>query len=135
MKSEPRDRFDGSTIEDSIMRVPAELAVDAVGLWQVVAAGRQGFDLSGGDLYSFVRQHIMALLEKGAKPVIGSADKMYFWVAVDYGKTPDEIADAILMEWQNSGREPDVGGVWFALPHIYEAKRTNRAGSESKDRI
>lgn len=113
------------------MRVPAELAVDAVGLWQVVAAGREGSDLAGNDLYNFVRQHIVALLEKGAKPVIGSADKMYFWVVVDYGKTPDEIADAILMEWQNSGREPDVGGVWFALPHIYQATRKNCADGES----
>jgi hypothetical protein len=132
MKAEPRNRFDGSTIEESIVRIPAELAVDAVGLWQIVATGRQGFDLSGNDLYNFARQHIVALLEKSAKPVIGSADKTYFWVVVEYGKTPNEIADAILIEWQNSGHEPDPGGVWFALPHVYEARRKSSADTESK---
>jgi hypothetical protein len=130
MKPEPRNRFDGSTIKESIMRVPAELAVDAVGLWQVVAAGREGFGLSENDLYDFVRQHIMALLEKGARPVMGSSDKIHFWMVVDYGKTSGEIVDAILTEWQNSGHEPDVGGVWFALPHIYQAKRIDPAEIE-----
>jgi len=40
---------------------------------------------------------------------------------IEYGDTAGEISEAIITEWRDSGREPDVGDVWFALPHILEA--------------
>jgi hypothetical protein len=73
-----------------------------------------------------VRRHIPALLGKGAKPVIGAPDEVHLWMVVDYGQEPEEIVNAIIREWQMIGRDPDPGGVWFALPHIYEAIRPHR---------
>ncbi len=123
MRSGLRHRLYGTPVEEWIAAVPNELPIDAVGLWQIVPAGREGFELSGQELIEFVRLNLLALLEKGAKPVIGAADGIHYWTLVPYGETPAEMADAIIEEWTSSGREPDVGDVWFALPHIYEAKR------------
>jgi hypothetical protein len=126
MSGELRDKFYGSTIEERLSQVPNELAIDAIGLWQIVSFGRQGFDLSGEPLTDYVRRHILALLGKGAKPVIGARDGVHLWMVVDYGQEPEEIANAIIREWQMIGRDPDPGGVWFALPHIYEVIRPHR---------
>jgi len=60
-----RGKFYGSTIDERLSQVPNELAIDAVGLWQIVSFGRQGFDLSGEPLTDYVRRHILALLGKG----------------------------------------------------------------------
>src|SRR5262245_59488683 len=113
MSGEPRDRVYGLTIDEYISRVPAELAIDAVGLWQVFAYGRDAFGLSGEPLANLIRRSILALLAKGAKPVVGARDGLHFWHVVDYGEKPEEIADAILNEWQLTGHDPDPGGVWF----------------------
>jgi hypothetical protein len=77
MSGELRDKFYGSTIEERLSQVPNELAIDAIGLWQIVSFGRQGFDLSGEPLTDYVRRHILALLGKGAKPVIGARDGVH----------------------------------------------------------
>lgn len=127
MNDKLRDKFYGSTIEERLDRVPNELAVDAVGLWQIVSFGRQGFDLSGDQLTDYVRRHLLALLARGAKPVIGAQDGVHLWMVVDYPGTSEEVADAIIREWHSTGRDPDPGGVWFALPHIYEVIRPHRA--------
>jgi hypothetical protein len=125
MRSGLRHKIYGTPIEEWIASVPNELPIDAVGLWQIVPAGREGFELSGQELIDFVRLNLLALLEKGALPVTGAVDSVHFWTLVPYGETPNEIADAVIAEWIASGREPDVGGVWFALPHVYESKRSN----------
>lgn len=121
MSTELRDKFYGMTRDEYVARVPAELAVDAVGLWQVISFGRQGFGLSGEPLVNLVRLCILELLSKGAKPVIGARDGLHFWKVVNYGERPEEIADGIIKEWQITGRDPDPGGVWFACSKIYEA--------------
>jgi hypothetical protein len=132
MEKELRDKFYGDTIEERIKKVPAELLVDAVGLWQIVSFGREGFGLSGDKLVDYVRQHLFALFAKGAKPVQGALDGIHIWMLVNYGETPEEMADAIITEWRNSGNDPDVGSVWFALPHIYNATLSHDAPKKSK---
>jgi hypothetical protein len=118
MKKELRDKFYGQTVEEWLEKLPGELPVDAVGLWQIVSLAREGFGLSGEELITVVRQGIAALLAKGAVPVVGARDDIHVWTPVDYGDSAGEISEAIITEWRNSGREPNVGDVWFALPHI-----------------
>jgi hypothetical protein len=127
-----RERFYGNTVEEWIAKVPGELAVDAVGLWQIVSFGRQGFELSGDELADYVRRNLLALFAKGAKPVIGAFDGTHFWTLLNYGDRPEEMANAIIEEWLRSGCDPDAGGVWFALPHVYQARRTD--GTPGKTR-
>ena len=121
MKKELRDKFYGQTVEEWIEKIPGELPIDAVGLWQIVSFAREGFELSGEELINVTRRSIAALLTKGAVPVVGAMDGVHFWTPVSYGDTSEEICQAILTEWRNSGRDPDVGDVWFALPHMLEA--------------
>jgi hypothetical protein len=123
MKSNLRDRYYGNTVEEWISKVPGELPIDAVGFWQIVSFARQGFGLSGDELVEAVRKALLALFEKGAKPVTGANDGIHYWIPVNYGDTAKEMADIIIREWLGSGRELDAGGIWFALPHIYEATR------------
>jgi hypothetical protein len=90
-------------------------------LWQIVPFAREAFELSGEELVNVVRRSIAALLAKGAVPVVGAMDGVHFWTPVSYGDNSEEICQAIVTEWRNSGRDPDAGDVWFALPHILEA--------------
>jgi hypothetical protein len=101
-----RDRFYGQTIEEWAANVSGELPVDAIGLWQIVSFGRAGFDLSGDDLVRQVRRILLALLAKGAKPVVGASDGIHIWTVLDYNASPEATADAIIAEWLSSGENP-----------------------------
>ena len=82
MKKELRDKFYGQTVEEWIEKIPGELPIDAVGLWQIVPFAREGFGLSGEELLDVVRRSITALLAKGAVPVVGAMDGVHFWTPV-----------------------------------------------------
>ena len=91
----------GTSVSDWIALVPGELSRDAVGLWQIVPAGRDGFGLSGADLTDYVRRNIYALLDAGAVPVKSVPGSGYEWVRQSqYGATRGEIAEAIIREWE-----------------------------------
>jgi hypothetical protein len=111
----------GGTVLEYIQKVPAELPIDAVGLWQIVPRGRRRFGLSGDDLTEFVSRCVSALLARGAKPVVGGGGTKYDWIyQPQYGETNSEILDSIMKEWLASGSpECDPGGLWFALPSPY----------------
>ncbi|AUZ18297.1 hypothetical protein AL509_28540 [Achromobacter xylosoxidans] len=110
--------FFGQTMAEYINTVAGELPVDAVGMWQIIPAGRHGFGLSGDELTEFVRRCVLALLDAGAKPVVGGGGSDYDWLhQPQYGKTNEEILSAVINEWLISGAtDCDPGGVWFALP-------------------
>lgn len=118
MKPNVRHKLYGYTVAEHLKTVPDELTDDAVGMWQIVPAGRYGFELTGDDLAEFVHCSISALLERGAKPVIGGGGTDYDWILeTQYGATPQEIAHSVVQEWISAGEEdPDPGGLWFALP-------------------
>lgn len=127
MKLDVLHKLYGHTITEHIQTVSAELPVDAVGLWQIVPVGRDGFGLSDDDLVEFVRRCILALLKSDAKPVVGGGGTEYDWILQrQYGETSEEIADAVVEEWVASGAgDPDVGGLWFALlsPYVDQGNR------------
>ncbi|MEN6586584.1 MAG: hypothetical protein ABFE02_11150 [Sulfuricella sp.] len=125
MSVERRHRHFGDTIAEYIEKVPNELQIDAVGLWQVVPVGRYDFDLHGEELVDYVRRNIYALLERGAKPVVGATDGVHYWeLQTQYGSTSEEIVNAVVTEWLAAGGgDPDPGGLWFALPELCEAAK------------
>ncbi len=120
MNDEPRHKRFGDTMSEYIVQVANELPVDAVGMWQIVPGGRYDFELEGDALTDFVRRCIAELLSRGAVPVIGGADKGYYWIPQpQYGSEPDEIVDNVVREWRaNGARDEDPGGLWFALPEM-----------------
>ena len=111
----------GRTARAWMTLTAGELVRDAVGLWQIVPDGRTGFGLDGPELVQFVRNSVLVLLKRGAKPVRGGRGTGYNWIVQPhYGTTDAEIADAVIAEWLAAGRDPDFDGVWFALPRVYQ---------------
>jgi hypothetical protein len=108
-----RDRVFGQTLMEYIQTIPGELSIDAVGLWQIVPAGRQRFGLNGDDLTEFMYRCVFALLAHGAKPVVGGGGTKYDWILQSqYGETKEEIIEAVVKEWLASGAaDCDPGGL------------------------
>ncbi|MDR3672192.1 MAG: hypothetical protein P4L36_15190 [Holophaga sp.] len=116
MTIEPVDKYSGTPMSEWIARVPNELEVDAVGLWQIIPTGRDSFNLSGAALEDFIRRSIIALIERGAVPVRPAESEHEFWKKQDrYGILATEIADRVIKEWEESGRDPDQDGLWFSM--------------------
>ena len=120
MTDELRDKYYGYTINEAIELIPGELPVDAVGLWQIVPKGRDGFGLSGEALDDFIRRAIAALLEADAVPVRHVHGSDYEWdIQRQYGSEREQIIEAILAEWHTMPDDPLIlcgKGVWFARP-------------------
>lgn len=97
---QPVDKYFGTPLSEWIERTPS----------------RDSFSLDGDALKDFARRSIIALVERGAVPVRPSAEKDKFWEQQSqYGKSPEEVAENVLNEWQKSGRDPDTEGLQFAL--------------------
>ncbi len=120
MTVEPKDKHYGTPLSQVIAEIPGELPIDAVGLFQIVPKGRDGFGFDGALLADFVGRAIMALLDAGAVPVRGGPGSGYYWIAQkQYGASPDEIVSNVIAEWLAMPNDPLVlcgEGVWFALP-------------------
>jgi hypothetical protein len=120
----PRDRWTGATVDHFLKEAPAELEEDAVGLWQIVSAGKYDFRLQGEALQEFVRRYLRGLLERRAKPVkVWAGGPTYWRVVYDFGSTPRRIEKAVMAAWLASGRDPDVHDVWFAVRKVYDQPR------------
>lgn len=121
MRQDLKHAIYGTPINEWIQGVPGELNRDAVGLWQIVPAGRDGFGLRDAALIEFLRQCIDALLSAGAVPVRGAPGSGYFWIwQKQYGSSHEEIANAVISEWQLVPDDPLllVGECpWFARPN------------------
>ncbi|PRD41880.1 hypothetical protein C5748_19715 [Phyllobacterium phragmitis] len=111
MTQEPVDKYFGTPMSEWIARVPNELEVDAVGLWQIIPVGIDSFGLSGERLDDFARRCIIALLQKGAVPVRFPSGLP----ATEYQGSHEEIANQIVNEWKAGTLVADHDGLWFAL--------------------
>ena len=58
------------------------------------------------------------LLRRGAIPVVGGADKGYYWLPQpQYGSEPKDIVENVVREWlANGAGDEDPGGLWLPLP-------------------
>jgi hypothetical protein len=105
-------------ISDWLERLPAELPVDAIGLWQIVPAGQTEFALTDERLTAFVASAIRRLLASGAVPVRHVPGSDYDWTEqAQYGSTIEEKVAALVAEWTTMPDDPQVlcgEGVWFA---------------------
>ena len=116
MTIEPVDKYFGIPLSEWIERTPNELEFDAVGLWQIVSTGQENFDLDKEALKDFVRRSVIALVNRGAVPVLPSSDGNKYWEKqYQYGTVPEEIASNVINEWQYSEKKIDENGLWFTL--------------------
>ena len=121
MTIEPRHSFYDTPLGEWIEKVPNELAIDAVGLWQIIPALRKSFGLAGDALDDAIRTTLRGVLARGARPVKGSLTRPNAWEEVqEYGGRND-IVEAVIDEWKAMGRDPDVGDVWFILPEFIDS--------------
>ena len=107
----------GMPIEEWIERVPNELPTDAVGLWQFVRSFRVLFGLTGESLESHVRKCVAKLIERGALPVQGDADRGW---SLREDLAGAQSVEKVIAYWKSRDREPDVGGLWFVLPKFID---------------
>lgn len=115
MTIEPIDKYFGIPLSEWINRIPNELESDAVGLWQIVIAGKDNFGLSGEDLKRFVERGVATLLRNGATPVRASSRSDAFWEKqFFYGENEEDIVKNVILEWINLGRDPDQDDLWFS---------------------
>jgi hypothetical protein len=111
-----RSKFSSQTVKSWLKKLPNELAIDAIGLWQVIPAGRRNFGLSGSDLEEFTRRALAALIDQGAVPVIGynSPEGGGWKRVIEYGESKEQIVNGIVQKWLHElKREPEVDDLWF----------------------
>ena len=113
-----KSKFSNQTVGTWLKKMPNELAIDAIGLWQIIPSGIHSYGFSGDDLEEFTRRALSAVLARGAVPVMGSNDPRIGWRhAKEYGSTNEIIIDKIVQEWLcDAEREPHVEDVWFIMP-------------------
>jgi hypothetical protein len=119
MSEEQRHRYYRTPISEWMERAANEMATDAVGVWDIVPNGRQGFGLEGEPLVDYVRRQIAVLLARGGVPVLGGGlGGEHHWVVQrQYGTRPGEILDNIMREWLERGAaDEDPEWLWFTLP-------------------
>jgi hypothetical protein len=119
LRPDLRDPETGATVPEYLEMVASELAIDAVGLWQIIPAGRSQFGLSGDDLTEYVREAIFALISHGGVPVRGWSDGSggAGWETIYLGDDPQSIAEKAIAEWHASGVDPPAyDSIWFATP-------------------
>ena len=127
--TEPVDKFFGLSMSEYIKRVPNELSQDAVGLWQIIPSLRERFGIDDpGELRAYATLVILELLARGAVPVEPGNPKKtgYYWIEKWWGDTPEEIAKAILDDWERFGEDPvfwDDRWAWFATGEIKRLAR------------
>lgn len=116
MTKEPIDKYFGVSMSEWIEKVPNELDVDAVGLWQIIPVGIDSFGLEGDGLDEFIHRCIMALLQRGAIPVTALSGVEGWIPDIAYRGSHEEIAKQIINKWKSQELVPDHDGLWFSLP-------------------
>jgi len=111
----------GDTVTQYLETLPYELDGDGVGFWTIVPAGRS-FRFEGADLAEFVRRSVLRLLDVEGLPVRYADDGPLQWQEQkQYGKTKEEIADAIVAEWLAAGGgDPPWSWLWFVTRDVLE---------------
>lgn len=103
---------------DVVAEYSAELELGPIGLWHVVP--RVTEQTNGIVNRAELREIILAMLSAGAVPVRHIPDSGYEWIyQQQYGTYPDDIAAAILHEWEavpNDSFSLIEHCPWFARP-------------------
>jgi len=129
----------GMPLSEWVSRVPNELAVDAVGLWQIASVLEREFGLTGAELEAQVRECVSRVVGHGALPVQGGPDRTWI-VREDLAYPQDAAVEQVVQYWKGLGREPTVSDVWFVLPRflrgvdaLYLDSTGSQRGAEGSD--
>ncbi|WP_156386335.1 hypothetical protein [Aureimonas sp. Leaf454] len=88
----------------------------------IIESGMRAFQFRGDDLVEFVRRSIYAMIDAGAKPFAGDIGGVApdFYPTDRWGTTREEIADALITEWQKrGGGELEIWSYPFAFVEVY----------------
>lgn len=115
----------GYTAAEYLKDLAYEIDGDGEALWRIVPQGRS-FGYDGAELAEFVRQCVLRLLNAGAVPVRFNPKgaELRWNEQTQYGAEPDEIADAIVGEWlETGGGDPPWEYLWFVTREVLETDR------------
>jgi hypothetical protein len=129
-----RRRALGNSVAEFVEALPYWTDSDGESLWHIVPGGRT-FGFKGGDLAEFVRLCVSRLLEAGAVPVRHADDGIFNWVEqTQYGSSNEEIADAIVTEWlETGGGNPEWHWLWFVTRRVLETDRREPTNLQKSD--
>ena len=122
-----KKRLLGDTVAEYLVTSPFAIDNDGEGLWQIVPAGRS-FGFEGADLAAFVRLSALSMLEAGGVPVrFSDAGPMRWLEQKQFGTGKNEIADAVVAEWQAAGAgDPPWEWLWFVTRRVLETEHFRR---------
>jgi len=90
------------SLHEWLNKIPNEMEWDDVFLSYIILIGKDSYSLSGIELAEFVRQCIINLVSRGGVPSeIMPGNKRA--QLLQYGNSPEEIADAVVSQWQKAG--------------------------------
>jgi hypothetical protein len=123
----------GDTVEDYVATIPYEADGDGEGLWGIVPAGRS-FGYEGAELQEFVRLCILSILKAGGLPVRHAQTGPLEWEEQkQYGTEGDQIAGAIIAEWQAAGGgDPPWEWLYFVTQRVLATSQRWQADQGSK---
>src|SRR6476660_3052338 len=108
MNMNKNHRYGEKTIAQELEVAHGYLPFGLTGLWEIVSTGRNGYELSDGDLREFVALYVYAIVAHGGVVIESAGDGIHYWRAAPrYGEKPEDVAQAVTAEWIAQG-EPDI---------------------------
>ena len=115
MKNDPIHNYFGTPASEWIAKLPNDLEIDDIAIWQIVLVGRYSFGLSGDELTNFINKCIVNLLEKGASPVMPIKNGTGWSKIEKYQGAPKNVADMIVSDLNFSEIDTDSDFLWFTI--------------------
>jgi hypothetical protein len=123
----------GDNAAEYIKFLPYDLDIDGVGFWGIVPAGRS-FMFEGAELAEFVRLCLWRMIDVGAVTVRHAESGTMRWLEQkQYGTERDQVAEAIIAEWQAAGGgDPPWEWLWFVTRRVLNTSKRWQADQGAK---
>jgi hypothetical protein len=124
-------QYDGDdiTVTEYLVCALNEARRDILGIWSILASGKNGYDFHGQDLRDFIYLTVKTIIEGGGIVMESAQDRWRCYQhATHYGTDPDEIARNVVAEWVAQG-EPEIHGyqgIAFATPDFIDSEDNRR---------
>ena len=106
----------GIPLEEWIEKIPNELEMDCVGLWQLTGAFERGFGLEGPDLELAMKSAVEGLLGRGALPVVSPYLEGALMAREDLMSDGRGDVQKIIVHWRSLDHSPSFEDIWFDVP-------------------
>ena len=121
MDKSVESRFDPChTLAEWLAGAPDELEIDLISMQAIIGVPRRSFGLHDAEVEEAAREYLGGILARGGRPFQGhnDGDGGYYTRVTRFGDDPVGIVEGVIKEWREAGVDPDLCGIWFALPEL-----------------